>query len=254
MSLPIRIVNASNEGAPSEPVRIVNWDAFIQAVIAAIETGNVDVLRAQQAYIGDVAGGNYTYIAADGTVRAYGDATCWLDEMQNITGAKIDSPSADFELSNANGTVLAKTSARYPADFVWGSWQLNHDWEPGTPIHPHMHWWQTTANVPHWLFAYRWQKSNAEATTVWTLKPWTVNAYAYAGQTRLNQITEFGTITPPVGYGVVSDIIQIRLYRDYTNVSTLFTGNDPVNATQEFLNVDGHKRANQLGSPTEYNK
>lgn len=254
MSTPVRIISAGNEGPPSEPVRIVNWNDFIAAVIAAIEAGNLDELYALQAFFGDFAGGNYTQFGADGTMTAFGNATCWLDELQNITGAKIDSPSADFEINNTNGTVMAKISARYPADYVWGSWQLNHDWAPGTPIHPHVHWWQTTANTPNWLFAYRWQKSGAEATTAWSLLPWTASAYTWAGHTRLNQITEFGTITPPVGYGVVSDIIQIRLYRDYTNVSALFTGVDPVNATQEFLNIDGHKLVNQLGSPTEYTK
>lgn len=197
---------------------------------------------------------NYTAFDTDGTMQAFGDATCWRDELQSITGAQIDSPAGDFQRNNAEGSVTAKISARYPTDYVWGSWQLNHDWMIGTSVKPHMHWWQTTANTPNWLFAYRWQKQGKEKTTAWSLLPKLTNAYPWGAYTTLNQITSFGSIAAPVGYGEVSDIIQIRLYRDYTNVSTLFTGNDPVNASQEFINIDGHIQIDMLGSREEYEK
>lgn len=207
------------------------------------------------AYLGGYDAGNYTNVETDGTLQAFGNATCFRDELQSITGAQIDSPAGDFQRINAEGNVLAKISARYPTDYIWGSWQLNHDWVLGTTVEAHLHWEQTTANTPNWLFAYRWQRQGKEKTTAWSLMPWTVNAFAWdVAYTTLDQITSFGEITPPAGYGQVSDIIQIRLYRDYTNVSTLFTGGDPVNAGQAFVNIDGHINVDMLGSHQRYIK
>ena len=82
---------------------------------------------------------------------------------------------------------------------------------------------------------------------------WATNAFTWSAGT-LNQITDFGSITPPVGYNDVSDIVEFRIYRDYTNVSGLFTGSDPVNASQFIINFDVHKRINSLGSREEYSK
>ncbi len=229
MGTPIRIISADNQNGPSDPVRIVNWNDLIAAIITAIETGNFDTLHALQAYFGDFAGGNYTEFEADGTMQAHGLATCYRDELQSVTGAQITSPAGDFQQNIPEASVTAKTSARYPTDYLTTNHQLNHDWALGTAIFPHIHWWQTTANTPHWVLAYRWQKGGSAKTT-------------------------FGAIGAPVGYGQVSDIVQLRVYRDYTNVSTLFVGNDPVAADQDIVNFDSHIIIDMLGSHQEYIK
>lgn len=203
--------------------------------------------------MGDIAGGNYTQWGFDGTMQSFGDAICYRDELQSVTGARITSPAGDFQQNIAEAAVTAKTSARYPTDYITTNWQLNHDWALGTSIYPHLHWWQTTTNTPNWLLAYRWQKQGSAKTTSWTLLPWTENVFTWEEGT-LNQITKFGAIAAPTGYGEVSDIVQIRLYRDYTNVSTEFTGNDPVNADQDFINMDTHIQVDMFGSRSEYGK
>lgn len=196
---------------------------------------------------------NYFEVESDGTIQSFGNGTCFRDELQSVTGVRLNSPAADFESNIAEASVTAKISARYPTDYITTNWQLNHDWTLGTVIYPHIHWWQTTANIPNWLLAYRWQSPGQAKTTTWTDLPWSTNAFTWATGT-LNQITGFGSITPPAGYGQVSNIVQIRLYRDYTNVSTLFAGGDPVNADQDIVNTDTHLEVNMFGSRQQYVK
>lgn len=198
-------------------------------------------------------GTDYTEIEADGTMQAVGAATCFRDELQSVTGAQITSPSADFQQNIAEASVTAKTSARYPTDYITTNWQLNHDWLPGSVIRPHIHWWQTEADMPNWLLEYRWQKQGSLKTATWTPQIWTANAETWTTGT-LNQITILGTITPPVGYGQVSDIVQIRLYRDVTNVSTLFGGAEATPLNQDIVNMDCHIEVDTLGSRQEYVK
>lgn len=190
---------------------------------------------------------DYSQFEADGTLQAHGAATCWRDELQSVTGAQITSPSADFQQNVPEASVTAKTSARYPTDYITTNHQLNHDWKLGSAIYPHLHWWQTTANMPNWVLAYRWQKQGGAKETAWTPVKWTSNAFTWTAGT-LNQLTSFGAIAAPVGYGQVSDIVQFRLYRDYTNVSGLFSGGDPVAQNQDIVNFDTHLEVDTLGS------
>lgn len=195
---------------------------------------------------------NYSEFDAEGTLRAFGDATCFRDELQSVTAARITSPGGDFTLNIPEGSVTVKTTARYPTDYLTANWQLNHDWLPGTVIYPHIHWWQTTVNVPHWILAYRWQAQGQAKVTDWLDTPWNINVFPYAGT--LNQITRFPSITPPANYGQVSDIVQVRLYRDVTNVSTLFDGAETSPVDQDVLNLDVHMQVDMLGSDAEYHK
>jgi len=204
--------------------------------------------------MGNVAGGNYTAWDYTGTGQAFGLATCFRDELQSVTGTQITSPAGDFQQNIAEASVTAKTSARYPTDFITTNWQINHDWALGTSVYPHIHWWQTEADMPNWLIAYRWQKQGSAKTTAWSELPWTTNRATYVSGT-LNQITGFGAIAAPAGYGQVSDIIQVRLYRDVTNASTKFTGGAEASPLdQDIVNLDAHIEVDMLGSREQYLK
>lgn len=196
---------------------------------------------------------DYTVFETDGTMEANGAAACWRDELQSVIGAAITSPSADFQVNIPESSVTAEASARYPTDYLTTNWQINHDWELGSVIAPHTHWWQTTTNMPNWVLGYRWQKQGDIKTTSWTHIPWDANRATWTAGT-LNQITGFPDITPPVGYGQVSDIVQVRLYRDVTNVSTLFAGAETSPVDQDIVNLDVHIQVNTLGSRQEYVK
>jgi hypothetical protein len=132
--------------------------------------------------------------------------------------------------------------------------QLNHDMLPGTDIEPHLHWWQTSGDVPNWLLQYRWQRQGEAKTTAWTsLARNSSSAFVYTSGT-LNQITGFPAISPPVGYGEVSDIVQCRLLRDTANSSTLFAGSDPIAGAIFAVNFDIHIQVDAWGSREQYAK
>ena len=203
--------------------------------------------------VGAVSSGDYTEIEADGTMEALGDARVWLDELQSLTGSRLQSPASDVVENIPESSVTFETGARYPTDYVTTNWQLNHHWSLGTSIHPHIHWWQVSANLPNWLLEYRWQKQGDTKTSSWTAVALDDSKFSYSAGT-LNQITEGTAIVPPVGYGEVSDIIQVRLYRDVTNVSTLFGGADPEAADVDVVNLDCHVHVDTIGSREEYAK
>jgi hypothetical protein len=196
---------------------------------------------------------DHTEFEADGTMQAVGDATCWRDELQMLVGSRLESPSSDIQLNIPEGSVTFETSARYATDYVVMSIQINHDWLVGSAVHPHLHWWQVSSDVPNWMIGYRWQRQGQAKTTSWTNQIYTTHGYTYTSGT-LNQITEFGTITPPADYSPVSDILQVRIYRDVTNASTLFAGADPESSDVDAVNFDIHFQVDTLGSREEYSK
>lgn len=196
---------------------------------------------------------NYAEFESDGTLVFYGNATCWRDELQSLIGARLESPASDITRNIAEGSLTFESTARYPTDYVTVNHQLNHDWVDGTSIDPHLHWWQVSSSVPNWLIGYRWQRQGQAKTTAWTELPWASNAFTYSSGT-LNQISGFGSIVPPAGYGEVSDIVQYRIYRDVTNASGEFAGAEAGPVNIDAVNFDTHIQVNMLGSRQEYVK
>jgi hypothetical protein len=138
-------------------------------------------------------------------------------------------------------------------DYVTMSIQVNHDWKHGSDIFPHIHWWQAGSVTPNWLIQYRWQAQGTAKTGTWTYQPWTSNAYTWSSGT-LNQISAFGTITPPAAASL-SDIVQFRILRDVDNDSSQFAGTDPAAAVDvDAVNFDIHIQVDSFGSNQEYVK
>ena len=210
-------------------------------------------LGGQTIRFGDVSHGHYAMFEEDGTLVFYGNATCWRDELQPLTGSRLESPGSDITLNLAEGAVTFKATATYATDYLTTSLQINHDWQLGSVICPHLHWWQVSSSVPNWLLGYRWQKQGSAKTTAWTNLAISSHIFSYSSGT-LNQISEWPDITPPSGYGEVSDIVQFRVYRDTTNASTLFGGADSEAANVDAVNFDIHIEVDTLGSREEYSK
>ena len=203
------------------------------------------------ASFGDTVGGDYVSInATTGTLSLVGGATTFKDLLQSLIGQKLESPSSDVTLNAAEGTLTFEDSSTI-LDYVIMNIQMGHDWKIGSTIYPHLHWWQASADIPNWLIQYRWQVEGTAKTTAWSPLAYTTHAFTYVSGT-MNQITKFGAITPPVGASL-SDIVQFRVVRDRTNVSTLF-GVDPLNADVEAINFDIHYEIDGFGSGEEYIK
>lgn len=187
----------------------------------------------------------YTEVEAGGFLRFWGSATYYLDEFAPLIGQPITSAAADITEDGAEGALTFSDGCTL-ADYVVMNAQINHDWQLGTALHPHLHWWQASASVPNWLLQYRWQKNGQAKTTTWTSVKYASHVFTYASGT-LNQVTLWPEIAAPSGYSV-SDIVQLRLLRDTANASTLFAGADPLTGDVSAVSYDYHKRCDTLGS------
>lgn len=194
---------------------------------------------------------DYSEFEADGTYQMVGNATVWRDELNDLVGSRLESPSSRIIQNNAEGSVTFQDNADL-TDYVTMSIQINHQWKLGSGIRPHIHWWQAQSDMPNWLVQYRWQSNGSAKDTTWTDIPWATNQFTYVSGT-LNQITNFGTITPPDPNGL-SDIVQIRLLRDNANDSGEFDAVDPVTGDVDAVNLDIHVENDTLGSRTEFIK
>jgi hypothetical protein len=202
--------------------------------------------------IGNVSGGNYTEIEADGTIKFHGNATVFRDEMNDLITKLKNNPSDKLVNNLEEASVTYKNNAT-TADYAVMSIQLNHDRKNGAAVYPHLHWWQSSVNMPNWLLQYRWQRNGQAKVTDWTYLKWTENAAAWVSGT-LNQITRFGSITPPSGDNV-SDILQIRLIRDVADASGEFGSTaetSPID--QDAVSLDVHIEVDTVGSRQEYIK
>lgn len=194
---------------------------------------------------------NYTEFESDGTMKASGNATCFRDELNDLIKSALNNPSSRIVQDFTESALIYKTNAT-TSDYAISNIQLNHDWKAGSAINPHIHWWQTENNTPNLMIQYRWQKNGSAKTTAWSSLPWAANAFTWTAGT-LNQITGFGSISAPVGYGI-SDILQIRFMRDSTNASGLFAGADPFTTDVSTTSADVHIEVDMLGSHQEYIK
>lgn len=200
---------------------------------------------------GDVENGNYSLFEGDGTLKFNGDASVWRDELQSLLLQSYVAPAGDITVNSSEGTVEFKQACNL-GDYVTMNTQINHDYKFGSALHPHLHWWQTTSNIPNWLLQYRWQYNGRPASTSWISQKWSENAFTWTAGT-LNQITELGAITPSSDYGI-SSILQLRLLRDGDNDSSAFTSTDLVTGTVSAINLDVHIELDTIGSRQEYSK
>lgn len=202
-------------------------------------------------YIGDYSGGDYTEVEADGTIVNYGDATTYRDEYTALIGSKLESPSSHITQNTAEGSMTFDDTSTL-SDYLVMVPQLNHDRLIGSDINIHIHWWQTSSNVPNWLVQYRWQQNGEAKVTSWTSVAYISNAFTYVSGT-LNQISTFGTQSPGVDDGI-SSILQLRLLRDTNNDSGLFAGTDPLTGDVDAVSFDVHIECDMGGSHEWYVK
>lgn len=224
--------------------------------------GNNNTFTGDNTHTGTTTFGNETnktVLESDGTMQSYGSATCYRDELNDLIKGASQNPSSHLVYDYTEGTLDFKDSCDLN-DWALMNVQINHDWKLGSAIEPHVHWLQNATQMPNWMIQYRWQKQGVAKTTSWTSLPWSENAVEYTSGT-INQITSFGEISAPEGYGEVSDIVQIRLLRDTGNDSGEFTeigggtaGADNYTGDAEAVSFDVHIEVDMFGSKSRYSK
>lgn len=186
---------------------------------------------------------------ANGEPIARGDGTFWDDMQGSLSSVKTIGPGVT--LNDAEQTIEFSTLANL-SDFAWISHQLPHKWRLGSSLNIHIHWEQTSAAKPNWLARYRWQTNGAPKTTIWQDLILDQAVFPYTNGT-LKQISHGIPIAPPAGYGM-SDILQVSLFRDNANTSTLFAGVDTYAGIASVVSEDVHIEIDTNGSRSEFVK
>lgn len=192
---------------------------------------------------------NYSEFESDGTLILHGTATTYEDLTSPALALKVK--GTGIKENSTENTMDFQTTADYSDDYLYTNFQMSHTKELDTRINLHIHWEQTENKLPNFLFEYRWQSQCNEKTTAWTKLPVTTSACTFSGTT-LNQISYGEEIS--VTEENLSDILQIRLYRDTANDSGSFSGVDTYTTTAKVVFIDVHYRRDSLGSRDEFNK
>ncbi|MCP4763076.1 MAG: hypothetical protein GY870_14970 [archaeon] len=121
--------------------------------------------------------------------------------------------------------------------------QMNHDWELGTNIKPHIHFIQTSALLPIFKMVYKWYNNGdivGYATLFATLTTTGVPVFPYVSG-NLPQILEFPEIDGSK-IDTHSSLLDIVVYRDDNIVS----------GDVLFKSFDFHAKFNKIGTLNEY--
>ena len=138
----------------------------------------------------------------------------YFDDLQyQLVGQRLESPSSHITYSTNRTLVNFQKTCDWNDDWLTMVIQMSHRWKTGSTIYPHLHWIQTASAMPNLVIGWVWQVNGATTTTeTFTNVAHTANTFTWSAGS-LNQITKFGSITPPEGAGL-SDLLCIKLMRD----------------------------------------
>ncbi len=191
---------------------------------------------------------NSLTIGSDGNLHQ--NDTGWDDLRFPFFGRRMDVTSGrlDYNYTELGIDFADNCLVRYQEQIGMIA-QLQHSYKYESDIRPHLHWLQSSANVPNWLLSYRVYENGATPPS-WTDAAYSSHAFAYSSGTIL-QITHFPTIDM-TGINSVSAFIDFKMYRDTTNSSTLFGGADPLEGNALAKEFDIHFQIDTpCGSATE---
>jgi len=186
----------------------------------------------------------------------YNKDTYFDDLLAPLIGAKLESPSSHIVYDTTRHYIIFQKTSDWNDDWLSIAIQMPHRWKTGSVLYPHIHWIQQAAVMPNFIISWIWQVNGGQSPgTSWAHIKHSANVFDWTTG-NLNQITKFGTITPPVGAGL-SDMLLIKIMRDVANESTLFSGAENDGTTQDnayCASFDIHFEIDSAGSNTEYVK
>jgi len=185
----------------------------------------------------------------DGRVRLRFSA--WDDLRSPATGARIDTTTGRLDYNFTECGIEFAENARYPEEPLCIIQQMSHSKKLGTPVSPHIHWVQNSAEEPNWLIAYR-VYSYGETVPAFQLAKFEKTIFAYTGGD-LAQITTFPEIECPDDE-MLSLELDVILYRDSANTSGLFDGPDTYVGPVLYKEFDIHFEIDGFGSTYEFKK
>ena len=120
-----------------------------------------------------------------------------------------------------------------PTEIAYINEQMRHKWKYGTPIHPHIHWLQESADLPVWKMDYR-LANNGEDFSEWTVGVVTTGeAFTYVSGS-IVQISTFPEIDMS-NYASSSCMFDFKIYRD----DNVLTGDAKLKSFDFHYQIDG---------------
>lgn len=240
-------------GGAAQKVVIVdpNTNRVLQGPAIKIVCLGIDgtVTQLPSLIVGDYNDGNYVLLNNNG-IRLYGAAIPWDDLEGALIGANLYSPAGRIDANYAQGTMDFQDNCIYPDDFVIISYQMRHRYQWESDMEPHLHYFQTVAAFPNWCIQTRVILNGGLVGAFSAPVKATQSVFTWSAGT-LFQYLDFPEIA---GQQNLSFALDVKLYRDTTNVTGLFSGADPVagNVSSKFLDI--HFKNDMLGSFLELQK
>jgi hypothetical protein len=197
--------------------------------------------------MGDVTGGNYTEIEADGTIVNVGDATTYDDSQSAVNYMRIGGTALTLD-------VLDGGIYQYRFDLgdeIHSQIQLSHKYKVNSPVELHIHLANKAAvgatgyNVGIEV-EYMWASINTAFPAAATLT--TVNCSFQNADALTHEVFDLATLTPTAAQGSISSYLLFRIKRVAGTTENLAGNNIFI------LGIDCHTIQDTLGSRQEYVK
>jgi hypothetical protein len=201
------------------------------------------------AKFGNVAGGNYSYFEADGTLVSAGNATTFDDlPPVPIIAARLGAtaPTLATFIGNIQQYTFDNTN-----DFVIGASEITHQYTEGTDLDIHVHWatngsdgtdrtvkWQVEYSVANIDTSFTYNYSSSTTVSLETIIPADTTS-------KSSFISDLGTIS--------GTNLKIGAYIVFRFERIASSGTEPSNDPFA-LAVGFHMNQNTIGSRQEYVK
>jgi hypothetical protein len=183
----------------------------------------------------------------------------WDDVRFEPDAQNLLNPAGRIDFDTTELTVDFQANALYPDDDFFGVRQMSHRYKLQSSIRPHCHFYQLGSAVPNWLVELRIYKNGGLVPAGYQLYALDQLAFTYPGSGTFFQIAFTDlidmTATGPFGaIDTVSAFVDMKFYRDTTNVSGLFAGPDPQAGNAKLKEFDIHYQIDSSGSNQEFIK
>lgn len=207
------------------------------------------LISAGDTRFGDTSG-NYTKFDMNGFQTMHGNATVFKDCISDALSLQQTGPG--LATNSLSGTIDFANNSNL-SDFLFTNVQLNHDRRILGTVHPHIHWIQNQNNIPNLLLQYRWHINGGQIDAARHNLSCTNLIFPYISGSMHQICGTLDELTTPVGSNI-SDIIQLKIYRDNANTSNIFVSADPYVGNVSLLSVDIHYEIDTIGSNEEHSK
>lgn len=176
---------------------------------------------------------------------------CWQDVSFPFVSKNLDVSGGHIDYNYTDCTVDFDNTSAYPEDVICFVAQMPHGKKLNSSVCIHFKWHQEEDSIPNVLLAYRWYCAGREPEE-FILTPVAKCVYEYEPGGVL-QMCCFGLVDAPTDE-IISSNLDIKLYRDTTNVSGLFAGADPYTLDLKLKEASVHYLMDSIGSDFEYAK